>query len=417
MSEIMSSRAEMEPFTGVTAGVDTHLELHVCVVVCSVTMRRLGGASFPVTSAGYRELLSWLESFGIVDRVGIEGTGTYGAGLSRYLSEVGVAVIEVNRPDRSGRRLHGKSDDIDAEAAARAVLSGQATAVPKAQDGAVEAIRVLRLVYASAVKDRTAAFNQFHAVVSTAPEGIRDELAGLTAPAKVNQVGRWRSRSSDDIVAAATRRSLRELATRITMLDDQADRVEVDLVGLVESIASALVDLPGVGVHTAADLLVAAGDNPTRIKNEAAFAHLCGAAPVPASSGKTNRHRLNFAGNRAANHALWRIVMARMAHRDPRTLAYFERRTAEGLSKRDIIRCLKRYVAREVFNVIVAPPQAAPTGAEIRALRTEVGLTQTELAQTVNLTLMQVSRIERSLLRRGDLQQRCHSALRDSRTL
>lgn len=198
------------------------------------------------------------------------------------------------------------------------------------------------------------------------------------------------------------------------MLDEQAERMEVDLARLVESTASALVDLPGVGVHTAAELLVAAGDNPTRIKSEAAFAHLCGAAPVPASSGKTNRHRLNFAGNRAANHALWRIVMARMAHRDPRTIAYVERRTTEGLSKRDIIRCLKRYVAREVFGVIVAPPAPAPTGTEIRALRNEAGITQTQLAMTVDLTLMQVSRIERNLLRRGDLQRRCHSALQAS---
>jgi transposase len=401
---------------GVTGGVDTHLDLHVCVAVCSSTMRRLGTGSFPVTGTGYRELLSWLESFGTVDQVGIEGTGSYGAGLSRHLADVGVKVIEVNRPDRSERRLRGKSDDVDAEAAARAVLSGQATAIPKAQDGAVEAIRVLRLVYASAVKDRTAAMNQFQAVVSTAPESMRGELAGLTGPAKIDRASRWRERAGEDLVTAATRRSLRELAARIAMLDGQAERVEVDLGRLVESAACALVDLPGVGVHTAAELLIAAGDNPTRIKSEAAFAHLCGAAPVPASSGKTSRHRLNFAGNRAANHALWRIVMARMAQREPRTIAYVERRTAEGLSKRDIMRCLKRYVAREMFRVITDPPPPAPNGPTIRAMRHHNGLTQTELAAAAHLTLMQVSRIERSLLRRGDLQQRCHAALQASVT-
>ena len=415
MGQIVTS-AEPRPEHGITGGVDTHLDLHVCAAVCSVTMRCLGTQSFPVTGAGYRELLCWLESFGTVDRVGIEGTGTYGAGLSRSLAEVGVEVVEVNRPDRSGRRLRGKSDAVDAEAAARAVLSGQATSIPKTQNGAVEAIRVLRLVYTSAVKDRTAAMNQFHAVVSTAPESMRDELAALAGPTKIDRASRWRVRADDNVVAAATRRSLRELAVRIVTLDNQADRVEVELVRLVESTAAALVDLPGVGVHTAAELLMAAGDNPTRIKSEAAFAHLCGAAPVPASSGKTNRHRLNFAGNRAANHALWRIVMARMAHRDPRTIAYVERRTAEGLSKRDIMRCLKRYVAREVFRVITEPPRPAPTGSTIREMRHHAGLTQTELAAAAHLTLMQVSRIERGLLRRGDLQHRCHGVLQASDT-
>jgi transposase len=331
--------------------------------------------------------------------------------VSRFLTDVGVTVFEVNRPDRSARRPKGKSDDVDAEAAARAVLSGQATAIPKAHDGAVEAIRVLRMVYGSAVKERTASINQFHAVVSTAPQMMRNELAGLTLPAQIDQVGRWRDRQGDDVVAAATRRALRELSVRILMLEQQADRVEAELTTLVESTAAALVDLPGVGVHTAAELLMAAGDNPCRIKSEAAFAHLCGAAPVPASSGKTNRHRLNFAGNRAANHALWRIVMARMAHKEPRTIAYVERRTAEGLSKRDIMRCLKRYVAREVFRVITTPPSPAPSGAAIRAMRHRAGLNQTELAGAAQLTLMQISRIERGLLRRGEFQLRCYSAL------
>lgn len=399
-----------------TGGVDTHFDLHVCVAVCSSSMRRLGGRSFSVTTDGYRELLSWLESFGTVDHVGIEGTRTYGAGLSRFLTETGVAVLEVNRPDRSARRPKGKSDDVDAEAAARSVLSGQTTAIPKSHNAAVEAIRTLRMVYGSAVKDRTAALNQFHAVVTTAPEAVRDELAGLAVPAQIQKVGRWRTRQGDDVVAAATRKALAELAARIVVLDEQADRLETELTSLVESTAAALVDLPGVGVHTAAELLMAAGDNPRRIKSEAAFAHLCGAAPVPASSGKTTRHRLNFAGNRAANHALWRIVMARMAHNDPRTIAYVERRTAEGLSKRDILRCLKRYVAREVFRTITAGGTPAPSGATIRAMRHRAGLNQTELAAATQLTLMQISRIERGVLRRGDLQRRCHVALKSDGT-
>jgi transposase len=310
-------------------------------------------------------------------KVGVEGTGTYGTGLSRFLTAAGVAVREVNRPDRSDRRFRGKTDAVDAEAAARAVLSGQGIAVPKAKDGAVEAIRVLRMVYALAVKDRTAAINQFQAVISTAPEPIRDELADLGRDGRVACVRRERDRRGDSVLDAATRRALKELADRIVMLDEQANRVEADLTGLVETAAAALVDLPGVGVHTAAELLMAAGDNADRIRSEAAFAHLCGAAPIPASSGKTSRHRLNYAGNRAANHALWRIAMARMAQGDPRTIAYVERRTAEGLSKREVIRCLKRYIAREVFRVIVDLPPAAPSGNEIRALSLQLNLRPT----------------------------------------
>lgn len=395
----------------VVGGVDTHAQVHVCVAVCGATQRRLGQASFSVDSGGYRNLLAWLEGFGALKSVGVEGTGTYGVGLSRFLLAAGVPVQEVNRPDRRTRRQRGKSDAIDAEAAARAVISGQATARPKGHDGAVKAIRVLRVVYTSAVKDRTAAINQFHAVVSTAPEEIRAELADLSTDRRVALVRRWRRRPSEPVLASATRRALKELADRITALDEQAVRLEGELTDLTEQIAAPLLDLPGVGVHTAAALLTAFGDHCSRITGEAAFAHLCGAAPIPASSGKKTRHRLNYAGNRDANHALWRIVMARIAHQDPRTIAYMERRTAEGLSKRDIIRCLKRYVAREMHRVITNPPTAAPTGAVIRDLRQQAGLSQTELAAASGITLMAVSRIERGKLRRGDLQVACHRAL------
>lgn len=208
----MSSHVEKALVGTVTGGVDTHLDVHVCVAVDAATMRRLGASSFAVTTAGYTELLEWLESFGRVGQVGVEGSGTYGAGLARFLTAAGVEVLEVNRPDRSDRRFRGKSDVADAEAAARAVLSGQASAIPKARDGAVEAIRVLRLVYASAVKDRTAAINQFHAVVSTAPEHIREELTELGTAARVDCVRRWRDRRNDSLLDAATRRSLKELA-------------------------------------------------------------------------------------------------------------------------------------------------------------------------------------------------------------
>jgi transposase len=400
----------------VTGGVDTHADVHVCVAVCSQTMRRLGSQPFPVTASGYRALAGWLSGFGTIDAVGIEGTGTYGAGLSRFLRSQDLNVVEVNRPDRAARRLRGKTDDVDAEAAARAVLSGQASHQPKAQDGRIEAIRVLRVVYTSAVKDRTAALNQFHALISTAPEPLRETLASCSIEEQLQRAGRWRERTGDDVVTGTVRRAMSELSRRIEFLAGQLERVHHELEVLVEHVGAALLDLPGVGVHTAAQLLVAAGDNPDRIRTEAQFAHLCGTAPVSASSGKTNRHRLNYAGNRDANNALWRIVMARMAQRHDATLTYVARRTAEGLSMRDIVRCLKRFVAREIFRVITNPPPAAPTGATIRALRLQAGLTQTQLAVRTGSTLMAVSRVERGLLRRGQLQHHLASLLQQQLT-
>jgi transposase/DNA-binding XRE family transcriptional regulator len=383
----------------------------VAAALDSSSQQLLGVQSFPVTTVGYVAMLAWFRQHGPVDVVGIEGTGTYGAGLTRHLTRADVDVREVNRPDRAARRLHGKSDPLDAEAAARAVLAGRATGLPKSRDGCVEALRMLRLVYTTAVTDRTEAINQFHAVLSTAVEPIREELAGMTISRQLQQARRWRDRPSEDLVSRTTRTVLGELALRIGHLDEQATRMDRQLTELTEQAAPALLDIAGIGIHTAAQLLVTVGDNPHRLHNEAAFAHLCGVAPVPASSGKTTRHRLDRGGDRAANHALWRIVMARIAHKDPRTLDYIARRTREGMSKREIIRCLKRYVAREVFRVIMNPPEPAPTGAAIRTLRTAAGLTQIELSHLTGLPNTTISRLERGQLRRGDLQRRCHDEL------
>lgn len=347
-------RMMTDPGRHVTGGVDTHGQVHVAAAVCSSSHRLLATEAFAVTPAGYGQLLGWLRGFGHLDAVGVEGTGTYGAGLARALASEAVHIIEVDRPDRAARRQHGKSDPVDAEAAARAVISGRAAGTPKTRDGLAEAIRALRVVYRSAVAARTAAVNQFHALALTAPASIRAELEDLTATSqRLERARRWRRRASDDVVAATTRRALGELAGRIEFLAEQASRAEADLDTLTEQAAPALRDVPGVGVHTAAQLLITAGDNPARIRSDAAFAHLCGVAPIPASSGKTNRHRLNQGGDRAANHALWRIAMVRMTC-DERTRAYVARRTAEGLSSRDIMRCLKRYIAREVHKALLA---------------------------------------------------------------
>ena len=399
-----------DPPVNVTGGVDTHADIHVAAAMCSTSHRLLDTESFPTTPAGYARLLAWLASFGPIDAVGIEGTGTYGAGLARFLTAEGVQLVEVDRPDRAARRQHGKSDPVDAEAAARAVLSGRATGTPKTRDGIIEAIRVLAVVYRSAVKDRTAATNQFHSIVVSAPADIRDDLAQMPLKRRLERARRWRDRPGDNVPARATRQALRELALRIGFLDKQAQRTEAELDVLTDQAAPALRDLVGVGIHTAAQLLIAVGDNPQRLHSEAAFAHLCGVAPIPASSGKTTRHRLNRGGDRSANHALWRIVMTRRTC-DERTATYVARRTTEGLSTREITRCLKRYIAREVHRAITRPSLLAPRGAELRRLRNEAGLPLRVVAEQFDTHPQRISRVERGLTRDPDLQTRIHTWL------
>jgi transposase len=333
----------------VTGGVDTHLDVHVAAALDAIG-GLLGVESFPTTPAGCGSLLEWLAGFGTVERVGVEGTGSYGAGLARHLQAGGVTVVEVNRADRSARRRQGKSDPLDAISAARAAQSGTATGSSKGRDGQVEAIRTLMVTKRSARRDRTATINQMRALVSTAPDDIRTRFAHHTTLCLVSEAAGLRPRTGE-IVDYTTRVALRELGRRATYLADEIDRIDQLLAPLVASRAPSLLALDGVGPDTAAILLIAAGDHPGRLRSEAAWAHLCGVAPIPASSGKITRRRLNPAGDRQANHALWRIVLSRMSS-EPRTRAYVERRVLEGKTKMEIMRCLKRYVAREVFPLL-----------------------------------------------------------------
>jgi transposase len=337
----------------VTGGVDTHLDVHVAAAVDGIG-GLLGVEQFPATRAGYGELLGWLAGFGPVGRVGVEGTGSYGVGLARWLQAAGVAVVEVRRPDREERRRRGKSDPLDAVAAARATLSGRASGAPKGGDGPVEAMRALLVTKRSARRARTATVNQLRALVCTAPDDLRAGLAGRGTKALVAQAAGLRARRGDP-AAETTRLVLRELGRRARYLDQEIARVDAALLPLVTDRAPGLLALLGVGPDTAATLLVSAGDHPQRLRSEAAFAQLCGVAPLPASSGKVVRHRLNGGGDRQANRALWTIVITRM-HCDPRTRAYVERRTGEGKSKPEIVRCLKRYVARSIYPELGAVP-------------------------------------------------------------
>jgi transposase len=328
----------------ITGGVDTHADMHVAAALDPIG-GLLGVEEFPVTAAGYTRLLGWLGGFGTVALVGVEGTGSYGAGLARHITAAGVRVVEAVRSDRQDRRRQGKSDPLDAVSAARAAQSGRACGAPKGRDGAVEAIRTLMVAKRSARSERTQTINQARSLILTGPDDLRTRFARHTAAALVAETAALRPRPGD-VVGYATRIALRELGRRAEFLDGQLQRLDEQIVPLVTAHAPGLLALHGVGPDTAALLLIAAGDHPERLRSEAAWAHLCAAAPIPASSGKRTRHRLNPGGDRQANHALWRIVITRMSSHPP-TRAYVERRTKEGMSKKEIIRCLKRYVARE----------------------------------------------------------------------
>jgi transposase len=332
----------------ITGGVDTHLDVHVAAAL-DANGGVLGVESFPTTTAGFAELHGWLCSFGTLCRVGVEGTGAYGAGLARSLRGAGVTVLEVSRPNRQARRWHGKSDTIDAVEAARAALSGRAHGVAKSADGNVEAIRALLVAFRSGRDARIKCLNQLRHLGFCAPDDLREQFRNVTADTLGRTAAGLRPNPDGDPVVYATKLAMQTLGRRVLDIDADCARLHGELAALVAKTAPSLVELHGVGPHTAAMLLVAAGDNAQRIHSEAAFAHLCGAAPIHASSGKTIRHRLNRGGNRQANHALWRIVLTRMSS-DPRTRAYVERRSAQGLSRREIMRVLKRYVAREVYR-------------------------------------------------------------------
>ena len=336
----------------VVGGVDTHAEVHVAAAVNHVG-GVLGVESFPTTPNGYRQLVFWLRSHGELTLVGVEGTGSYGVGVARYLARAGIDVVEVDRPNRQMRHRKGKSDQVDAVAAARAARSGTATGLPKTRDGNVEAIRVLMIARRSAVDTRIETLNQLRHVVFTATPEIRAKFTGLTPVALTNKACGLRPRPGDP-VRYVTLVTIRALGQRVQYLREETKRLNRLLRPLIRQTAPTLLEVYGVGYDTAAKLLVAAGDNPERIRSEAAWAHLCGVAPIPASSGKTARHRLNRGGNRQANSTLYRIMLSRLRH-DQATRDYVARRLSEGKTMGEIGRILKRYIAREVYKHLPRP--------------------------------------------------------------
>jgi transposase len=323
-----------QPGRRITVGVDTHKDIHVAVA-CDQLGVRLDELHIPTTSTGYDHLVDWAIGLGPVAAFGVEGTGSYGAELARTLRRRGHRVIEVNRPDRATRHRLGKSDPIDAEMAARAVL---------AKD--------------SAVKARTQALNQMKAILVTAPAQVREDLSGLSNPKLLKTCAAF---DPEEITspAAAARHALRLLARRNLELRGEAKTLQNHIGRLAASAAPDLLAIFGLGPDGVATMLVTAGDNPDRLHSEAAFAALCGSNPIPASSGKTNRHRLNRGGNRQANATLHRIAVCRLRWHEP-TQNYTQRRLAEGKTKPEVMRCLKRYIAREIYHAL-CPSTTKPT--------------------------------------------------------
>jgi len=346
-----------EQATEVIIGVDTHKDTHTAVALDTLGTR-LGTTTILVSREGYRQIEAWARSFGSVRAFGIECTGSYGAGLSRALQASGHRVLDVNRADRRARRRHGKNDPLDAEAAARAVLSGQATALAKSGTSSVEMVRHLKLARDSAVKARAQAMQMLKALIVSAPAELREQLEGIRGKVTlVRHLAALRPGPMTSTTASA-KVGLRAISRRWLSLSEEIEAHDRDLDVLAATHTPELITAPGIATGTAAEMLIVVGDNPERIRSEAAFAKMCGTCPLPASSGKTSRHRLNRGGNRQANAALHRVIVTRMRCHQP-TIDYVRRRTAEGKTKAEIMRCLKRYVAREVFTHLCKPRQPA----------------------------------------------------------
>lgn len=390
--------AEVQP--EVIGGADTHADtIHVALI--GILGREVADQEFPTTTAGYRAAVAFLTSRGRIEQVGVEGTSSYGAGLAAALAQAGLGVVEVNRPDRAQRRRHGKSDPLDAYQAARAVLSGQASSAPK--NPSTEAIRSLHNARRSAIKARTAAMNQIIAMLITAPEPVRAKYRTLQGKALINALIRCRPSTSDsDALHAAVMTSLKGLAQRHQFLTEQAGDLSTRIDQLATTANPGLRAAHGVGPDTAAQLLITAGANPHRLRSEASFAALCGVAPVPATSGKTrNRHRLSRGGDRAANAALYRIALVRLGSHTA-TQAYAARQKAAGRTSKDILRMLKRAIAREIYRYLTQ--QIDPPGyQDLRPARQAKNITLTAAAQHFGLWPTIISRLERGLQRNDDL--------------
>jgi len=382
----------------VVAGVDTHADTHWAAIITTAG-QRVADKQFSTTPDGYARLVGFITGHGHLVRAGVEGTSSYGAGLARVLLAAGIETVEVIRPARAERR-RGKSDPIDAYAAAKTALAGEHLATPKASGGAVDAIRVLLIARRSASKARSDAIRQIKSILITAPNPLRERFRAMGDTTLLGHLAKLRPGPAPNGAEAATLTALRTLARRHATLSEELAALDADLDTLTTQANPALRAAHGLGPITAAQLLITAGDNPERLASEAAFAALTGVSPIPASSGKTGRYRLNRGGDRDANCAIHQIVLVRMSC-DPRTKAYITRRTAEGKTRREIMRCLKRAVAREIHGHLTHP-QPVPTVDDLRPLRQAKHISLERAARHFDCWAAELSRLERGL-KRDDL--------------
>jgi transposase len=338
----------------IVIGVDTHKHVHVAHAADQLG-RPLGDYQMPTTAAGYADFLAWARPLGEVITVGIEGTGHYGAGLARYLRDHGITVREVGHPKRQHRARYGKTDTLDARGAAAIVLAGHDVGETKHADGAVEMMRILQVTRTSAVRAKAVAITTMQDLLVTAPQPVRDQFAALSPRRLVTACAQLTVNETPHTPAESVCLALHHLARRYQQLTIEAAELHAQIHRLTKQACPALLELHGVGPECAATLLIALGDNKHRITSDAAFAKLCGVSPLEASSGQTIRHRLNRGGNRQANKALHTIITVRLRRHQP-TRDYLARRTAEGKTKREGIRCLKRYLAREIYNTVLPAP-------------------------------------------------------------
>jgi transposase len=390
---MMTAAEPTDEVEAVVGGIDSHEDtIHVAVV--TVRGAEVTDQEFPTTPAGYQAAIGFLHAHGPVRRVGIEGTSSYGAGIARAVKAAGLDVVEVNRPNRAERRRRGKSDRLDAYHAAHAVLSGRATTLAK--DEQIEGLRALHNTRRSAVKARTAALHQIHQMLITAPDAIRERYRAMSDRKLSDTLARCRPPRHDLVLGAITS-ALKDLAGRYRFLDRQAATLTENIRALARNHNPGLLGAHGVGPDTAAQLLITAGANPDRLTSEGSFAALCGAAPVPASSGKITRHRLSRGGDRAANNALHRIALVRMTSHAP-TKDYVARQRARGRSSKEILRQLKRAIAREMFKYLTHVI-TTPRTDDLRPLRQAKNITLTQAANHFGVWPMHISTLERGTRR------------------
>ncbi|WP_422933568.1 IS110 family transposase [Sinomonas sp. P47F7] len=381
----------LDPGT-VIGGIDTHADtIHVAAI--DPWGRELGDREFPTTPKGYRQALAFLAGHGDVAGIGIEGTSSYGLGIARAAVETGLEVFEVVRPERAVRRREGKSDPLDAYQAARAVLSGRASGAAKSAE--VTALRALHNARRSAVKARQAAQVQIRQQLVTSPPEVRERYRSLTPGRLIQALAGCRPGVHADPEERLVLTALKSIAQRHRNLTEEINRLDAELTAMIEQAAPHLLHLHGVGSTTAAQLLITVGGNPDRLRSEASFAALCGTAPVPASSGKTTRHRLSRGGDRRANNALHTIALARMRNHPP-TKAFVHRQRERGRSTPEVLRLLKRAIAREMFKQLTRPHHDLGVH-DLRPARLAKNLTLQAAATALGLAPMTISRTERGI--------------------